>query len=143
MAHSRPEWRRSHSVANSNCQTSSSRNLAESSARPNRQNGSSHLPFQAAATPANAGPDPPPNRTGLSAHQEGVEAHILQDETEDDLCQVVMAVDVKERGTVGCCYYVAEEEKFYVLEDIVSGGLEVIETCMHLVTSTCWNFALI
>ena len=55
----------------------------------------------------------------------------LQDEAEDDLCQVVMAVDVRERETVGCCYYVAEKEKLYVLEDIVSGGLEVVETCMH------------
>ncbi|PGH07736.1 hypothetical protein AJ79_06213 [Helicocarpus griseus UAMH5409] len=46
----------------------------------------------------------------------------------EDLCQVVMAIDMKERGTVGCCYYVADEEKLYMLEDITSGGLEAIET---------------
>ncbi|PGH34737.1 DNA mismatch repair protein MSH5 [[Emmonsia] crescens] len=49
-----------------------------------------------------------------------------QDENED-LCQIVMAMDMKERGTVGCCYYVADDQKLYLLEDITSGGLEVIE----------------
>lgn len=51
-----------------------------------------------------------------------------QDENED-LCQIVMAMDMKERGTVGCCYYVADDQKLYLLEDITSGGLEVIEMC--------------
>ncbi|KAL1952661.1 hypothetical protein VTO42DRAFT_4562 [Malbranchea cinnamomea] len=47
---------------------------------------------------------------------------------DDDLCRVVMAIDVKERGTFGCCYYVAEEEKLYILEDIEQGGMDIIET---------------
>ena len=57
---------------------------------------------------------------------------IQRDEVEpdDDLCQVVMALDVKERGTVGCCYYAAEEERLYILEDVEQGGLEIIETRM-------------
>ncbi|KAK2795607.1 hypothetical protein FQN50_009713 [Emmonsiellopsis sp. PD_5] len=51
-----------------------------------------------------------------------------QEGENEDLCQVIMAIDMKERGTVGCCYYVAEEERLYILEDITSGGFEAIET---------------
>ncbi|KAL2382241.1 hypothetical protein RJZ90_003361 [Blastomyces dermatitidis] len=51
-----------------------------------------------------------------------------RDDENADLCQVVMAMDMKERCSVGCCYYVAAEQKLYLLEDITSGGLEAIET---------------
>ncbi|KAK2799306.1 MutS protein msh5 [Onygenales sp. PD_10] len=51
-----------------------------------------------------------------------------QEDENEDLCQVIMAIDMKERGTVGCCYYVAQEEKLYILEDITSGGFEAVET---------------
>ncbi|OAX78300.1 hypothetical protein ACJ72_07395, partial [Emergomyces africanus] len=54
---------------------------------------------------------------------------VQQEEDEnEDLCQVVMAMDMKERNTVGCCYYVTHEQKLYLLEDTTSGGLEAIET---------------
>ena len=56
-----------------------------------------------------------------------------EQEQGDDLCQVVMAIDVRERGAVGCCYYLAREEKVYVLEDITSGGQEIVETCMPVI----------
>jgi DNA mismatch repair protein MSH5 len=49
--------------------------------------------------------------------------------SDDDDEQVIMAVDIKERGTVGCCYYVAQEEKLYILCDVQSGGKEIIELC--------------
>ncbi|OJD26055.1 hypothetical protein ACJ73_02570 [Blastomyces percursus] len=51
-----------------------------------------------------------------------------RDDENAELCQVVMAMDMKERCSVGCCYYVAAEQKLYLLEDITSGGLEAIET---------------
>lgn len=38
-----------------------------------------------------------------------------------------MAVDWKPGGTVGCAYYVAAQEKLYLMEDIKSGGLDIIE----------------
>lgn len=38
-----------------------------------------------------------------------------------------MAVDVRERGTVGCAYYVAAEEKLYFMEDVKLGGADVVE----------------
>lgn len=54
----------------------------------------------------------------------------LQRDLDDNLDQVVMAIDIKERGTVGCCYYTAQKEKFYILGDIRSGGTEAVETCL-------------
>lgn len=51
---------------------------------------------------------------------------------DEELDQVIMAIDMKERETVGCCYYVAQEEKLYLLEDVRSGGMEIIETCMKV-----------
>lgn len=41
---------------------------------------------------------------------------------------VVMAVDIKEKATVGCAYYVSEEQKLYLLKDTAMGGAEVLET---------------
>lgn len=40
-----------------------------------------------------------------------------------------MAVDLRERGTVGCCYYVARDEKFYFMEDVKLGGVDVVDAC--------------
>lgn len=56
------------------------------------------------------------------------EADIEEREEDDALNEVVMAVDLRERGTVGCCYYVAREEKLYFMEDVKHGGLDVIDT---------------
>ncbi|KAF3480173.1 mismatch repair protein 5 [Arthroderma uncinatum] len=50
----------------------------------------------------------------------------LEDD-DDDLCKVVMAVDIKDRGTIGCSYYSAQEEKLYVMEDITYGELDMID----------------
>jgi DNA mismatch repair protein MSH5 len=43
-----------------------------------------------------------------------------------------MAVDVRERGTVGCSYYVAREEKLYLMEDVKLGGPEVVDARMDI-----------
>lgn len=40
-----------------------------------------------------------------------------------------MAVDVKGKGNIGCSYYVAREEKLYMMEDVKLGGLEVVDMC--------------
>ncbi|KAF2198323.1 hypothetical protein GQ43DRAFT_465698 [Delitschia confertaspora ATCC 74209] len=53
-----------------------------------------------------------------------------QDDPNDDLdwlSEIVMAVDVKERGTVGCCYYVARNQKLYFMEDLKLGSVEVVD----------------
>lgn len=54
----------------------------------------------------------------------------IQDrEDSDSLDEVIMAVDLRDKGTVGCCYYVAKEEKLYLMEDVKYGGIEVIGAC--------------
>ena len=57
------------------------------------------------------------------------DAVVEEREENDSLNEVIMAVDLRNRGTVGCCYYVARQAKLYLMEDIQSGGLEVINTC--------------
>lgn len=47
---------------------------------------------------------------------------------DDTLGEVIMAVDMTPRGTVGCCYYVAREEKLYFMEDIQIGDANIVDT---------------
>lgn len=54
---------------------------------------------------------------------------INEREEDDSLNEVVMAIDLRDRGTVGCAYYVAREEKLYMMQDISSGGIETVELC--------------
>ena len=57
------------------------------------------------------------------------DAAINEREESDALNEIIMAVDVKGRGNVGCSYYVAREEKLYFMEDVKLGGLEVVDVC--------------
>ena len=55
-----------------------------------------------------------------------------QEHSEDDmelLSEVIMAVNLTEKGTVGCAYYVARDEKLYFMEDVQMGGPDVIDAC--------------
>ena len=72
--------------------------------------------------------------TAPSSHGSEPEDDAAIDEREenDSLNEVIMAVDVKGRGNVGCSYYVAREEKLYFMEDVKLGGLEVVETCKYI-----------
>ncbi|KAL8660590.1 MAG: hypothetical protein Q9202_006399 [Teloschistes flavicans] len=56
------------------------------------------------------------------------EAEIHEREEDDSLNETIMAVDLRDRGTVGCAYYVAREEKLYMLEDVKMGGIEAIQS---------------
>ena len=49
-------------------------------------------------------------------------------EEDDSLNEVMMAIDMRDRDTIGCSYYAAREEKLYVLSDIKYGGLDIIDT---------------
>jgi DNA mismatch repair protein MSH5 len=51
-----------------------------------------------------------------------------EDET-DEHNEIVMAVDVKTPGTVGCCYYAACDEKLFLMEDLKLGGVDAVEAC--------------
>lgn len=62
----------------------------------------------------------------------------IQDREESDsLDEVIMAVDLRDKGTVGCCYYVAREEKLYLMEDVKYGGIDVIGALkLHVMPTT-------
>lgn len=55
-----------------------------------------------------------------------VDAEVLGGQ-DDTLSEVIMAVDLTPRGTVGCCYYVARDEKLYFMEDIQFGDVDVVD----------------
>lgn len=58
------------------------------------------------------------------------DAEINEREEDDLMNEVVMAVDLRNGGTVGCAYYVAREQKLYMTEDVGFGGIEVIDICL-------------
>lgn len=61
-----------------------------------------------------------------------------EQEEENDPTEVIMCVDMRERGTVGCCYYESSTGSLHLVEDIRCGGLEVIDTCQYLLCEdTC------
>ncbi|KAF2804902.1 uncharacterized protein BDZ99DRAFT_425101 [Mytilinidion resinicola] len=47
-----------------------------------------------------------------------------------------MAVDLRERGTVGCCYYVARDEKLCFMEDVKLGGVDVVDALKSFIEPT-------
>lgn len=40
-----------------------------------------------------------------------------------------MAIDLKDKGKIGCAYYVVGEERLACMEEISGVGREVIEKC--------------
>ena len=56
------------------------------------------------------------------------DAEVERREVDDSLDEIIAAFDLRDRGTVGCCFFVAREEKLYLTEDSKYGGLEVIDT---------------
>lgn len=55
------------------------------------------------------------------------DADIDEREEDDLLNEVVMAADLRDRGTVGCAYYIAREEKLYMMQDVNSGGIDILQ----------------
>ncbi|KAI1610151.1 DNA mismatch repair protein MSH5 [Exophiala viscosa] len=41
--------------------------------------------------------------------------------------QVIMALDIGGKGKIGCAYYVAGEERLFCMEEVVLGGVDIIE----------------
>ncbi|EXJ55077.1 hypothetical protein A1O7_08002 [Cladophialophora yegresii CBS 114405] len=51
----------------------------------------------------------------------------FQPRDDDFLEQVVMAVDIKEGGKVGCACFIAGEERLLCMEEVIGGGSEIVE----------------
>lgn len=45
------------------------------------------------------------------------------------LSEVIMAVNLTDRGAIGCAYYVAQTETLYFMEDVQMGDTEMVDSC--------------
>lgn len=61
---------------------------------------------------------------------------VALDEQDDTLNEIIMAVDLSPGGTVGCCYYVARDEKMFFMEDIQMGDVEVVDALRMYINPT-------
>ncbi|KAL9609329.1 MAG: hypothetical protein Q9167_005895 [Letrouitia subvulpina] len=66
-------------------------------------------------------------RSGVDRQSEN-DTEISEREANDFLNEVVMAIDLRDWATIGCSFYIAREETLYMMEDVKSGGPEIIET---------------
>ncbi|KAH7330304.1 muts domain V-domain-containing protein [Rhexocercosporidium sp. MPI-PUGE-AT-0058] len=62
--------------------------------------------------------------TEIYETEEEIEAR----ENSDAVNEIIMAIELKNRGTIGCAYYSAREEKLYLMADIKMADLDMIET---------------
>ena len=56
-----------------------------------------------------------------------VDADAVTTEDDDSLNETIMAIEMKEHGTIGCAYYAAREEKLYLVEDIKFASFDTID----------------
>ncbi|KAK7535428.1 muts domain V-domain-containing protein [Phyllosticta citricarpa] len=79
----------------------------------------------------------PPSTTSSDTRVAPVNIEASDDEAElDALSEIVMAVDVREKCTIGCAYYVAREEKLYFMEDARLGGVDIVDALKLYVEPT-------
>jgi DNA mismatch repair protein MSH5 len=45
------------------------------------------------------------------------------------LSEVILAVTLTDRGTIGCAYYVARNETLYFMEDVQMGDANMVDSC--------------
>ena len=69
------------------------------------------------------------NSNGPSqATADHLDAEFRAEEAEDEsLDLVIMAIDIRDRETVGCAYYVARHQSLMCMEDVTAGGKEVLD----------------
>lgn len=80
-------------------------------------------------------PLPGQSTTSTQLPQERSQHGFNADLDEDQ--EVIMAVDVTDRGSIGCAYYVARDEKLCMMEDIQLGGVEMVDGRMCLMAFMC------
>ncbi|KAI0154499.1 muts domain V-domain-containing protein [Hypoxylon sp. FL1284] len=49
---------------------------------------------------------------------------------------IIMAVDMKDNGSLGCAYYITAEETLFLLEDVAMSGIDLVETLLLHVNPT-------
>lgn len=63
-----------------------------------------------------------------SAFNVAIENKFEGQDEDIDPNEIIMCVDMRDRGTVGCCYYESSTGSLRLVEDIKYGGLEVVDT---------------
>ena len=51
-----------------------------------------------------------------------------EEDANDSLDHIILAIDIKEGDKVGCAYYIAREERLLCMEDVVGGGQDLIDS---------------
>ncbi|RYP16461.1 hypothetical protein DL765_005138 [Monosporascus sp. GIB2] len=51
-------------------------------------------------------------------------------EDADALNEIIMAIDMKNNGNLGCSYYITVQETLFLLEDVAMAGVELVETLL-------------
>jgi DNA mismatch repair protein MSH5 len=58
-------------------------------------------------------------------------SQVAQEEPPDVelLSEIIMAVNLTDRGAIGCAYYIAQTETLYFMEDVQMGDAEMVDSC--------------
>jgi DNA mismatch repair protein MSH5 len=68
----------------------------------------------------------------LGRHEtNGSQASGRPDSQSADENEIIMAIDLRDRRTVGCAYYVARTETMYFMEDCKLGNVHIIDSRKH------------
>ncbi|RYP68990.1 hypothetical protein DL769_005377 [Monosporascus sp. CRB-8-3] len=90
-------------------------------AHPNRER-LSLRPTPLRASSANASHEPEDQQDEKSERKLSEDA--------DALNEIIMAIDMKNNGNLGCSYYIAAQETLFLLEDVAMAGVELVETLL-------------
>ncbi|KAI0838978.1 muts domain V-domain-containing protein [Hypoxylon sp. FL0890] len=64
------------------------------------------------------------------------EDDVLSNEDADALGEIIMAIDMKDNGNLGCAYYVTIDETLFLLDDVPMSGMDLVETLLLHVNPT-------
>ena len=94
-----------------------------------------HLPEKRSRCSVSLSPIRPASRHSHISYAAASVADVAQEDRaeggpgeDSDPDEVIMCVDVRERGTVGCCYYESSTGNLHLVEDVQYEGLDVIDT---------------
>ncbi|RAH66189.1 MutS family protein MSH5 [Aspergillus aculeatinus CBS 121060] len=73
-------------------------------------------------------PSPQSPHEATQARQNLFDSDLSLQAADDELDQVIVAIDSRESGTVGCSYYSVREERLYLLGDLRHSDSEVIDS---------------
>ncbi|KAI2621077.1 muts domain V-domain-containing protein [Hypoxylon sp. NC1633] len=62
--------------------------------------------------------------------------NVLSGEEADALREIIMAIDMKDNGDLGCAYYIAIDESLLLFEDMAMAGIDLVETLLLHVDPT-------